>query len=594
MTMRTFIISLTAMLVLAAPAGAATIKSQNVTQGGPFAVAPTTDGSAVFVGARDCAYVGRFDLVARTFGSTVAQGGSLGCSSDNGIFSMVQGLDGKLYFTLYGDNKIGRVNADGTGLQTIAADGIHPLDITIGPDGKIWFTLNGPPGRVGRVDPATFTLVETPVKVPGDVQGPRGIISGPDGNLYVPGGEADTLWKVVPGSPPTITVAPNAGAMDGPSFGEVGPDGRIWFTLFEGKGVRTYNPSAGGGSTIPLSSEAWDVAFGEDGKGYATLYNENKVAQIDRGTSGDLGATVITPLTLPGSVDSVPAFIAASPSGNLFAAGRSANALFEITPDVPPRTATSVASGVTANAATVAANVNPRGSATAVRILYGTSPSFGQTTPDTSLAAVDEPQGVGFSLAGLAPETTYYYRAEASNKYGTTVGVVRTFVTAQAPDADGDGARPPADCDDTKATVKPGGVEVIGDGIDQDCKDGDLRVVAASVRNQWRVSRGRTRVTTLTVLGLTGAATIELRCTGKGCPFKKKTKRVSRATARVTLASLFKKRALRAKTVIEVRVSMPGFATKVVRYTTRSRKVPTVRKLCLAPGATKPAACAGA
>ena len=40
-------------------------------------------------------------------------------------------------------------------------------------------------------------------------------------------------------------------------------------------------------------------------------------------------------------------------------------------------------------------------------------------------------------------------------------------------DADGDGVRRPADCDDTRPTVRPGAVDVPDNGIDEDCSGGD-------------------------------------------------------------------------------------------------------------------------
>jgi hypothetical protein len=44
---------------------------------------------------------------------------------------------------------------------------------------------------------------------------------------------------------------------------------------------------------------------------------------------------------------------------------------------------------------------------------------------------------------------------------------------AESPDADGDGARADLDCDDANPSIRPGAEEVCGDGVDQDCADGD-------------------------------------------------------------------------------------------------------------------------
>ena len=597
MRIRTVIAALFATLAAATPAGAAlVINNGDPNGGGTHAVAPALDGNSVFVGALDCAYAGRFDLGSRSFKPLAGPGGELGCDAGQGVYSMVQGLDGKIYFTLFGANKIGRVNADGTGLQTIDAGGTHPLDITIGPDAKIWFTLNGSGGtggKVGRVDPASFALVEAPVPVPGDVQDPRGIVSASDGKLYVMGGETGKLYKVTPAAPPTIEAVVTG--LNGPSYGQVGPNGKIWFTLFEGKGVRTYTPGVPGVATVFDLTDAspFDVAFGEDGKAYVTLPDVNRILQFAPGADAPF-----TQLGLPAG--SSAHFIAASSNGNLFSAvkGPAISTLVEIVPDVPPRTSTGAPTQVGATSAAVSVAVNPRGAATSAKVLFGTTAFLGSTSTDVQVGTADSSQTVSVPLSGLAPQTTYFYRAEATNRWGTTVGEVRSFTTPVAPDpdGDGDGARASVDCDDASAAVRPGALEVVGDGIDQDCSGADLRVAKTSLSVKFRVKRGRTQVSRLALLRVPSGARIELRCTSrrKGCAFSKRTKRITKTTRRVNLVSAFKRRRLKSGATIELHFSLPGYATKVVRYKTTSRRKPRATKLCVAPGSSRPQRCAGA
>ena len=237
-------IALTGSCALAPVADGATIRSFPITAGGPHAVAPSSDGSSVFVAARDCGYLGRFDTATNAFGVFLSQP-SLPCTPDNGPFSAVQGPDGKLYFTIYDTDAVGtagavgRVNPNGTNFETKTV-GSHPLDITVGSDNNIWFAINGASGtsgKVGRVVPASFALTE--FSLPGNPQGPRGIVSGGDGALYVLGGEAGVIWRVTTSGVITGEVAT---ALEGPSFGELGPDGKIWFTFFEGDGVASFDP----------------------------------------------------------------------------------------------------------------------------------------------------------------------------------------------------------------------------------------------------------------------------------------------------------------------------------------------------------------
>jgi hypothetical protein len=59
-------------------------------------------------------------------------------------------------------------------------------------------------------------------------------------------------------------------------------------------------------------------------------------------------------------------------------------------------------------------------------------------------------------------------------RWGCVVMPVGTDdVCAPPPDRDGDGAAADVDCDDGNPSIHPGAPEVCGDGIDQDCADGD-------------------------------------------------------------------------------------------------------------------------
>jgi hypothetical protein len=55
--------------------------------------------------------------------------------------------------------------------------------------------------------------------------------------------------------------------------------------------------------------------------------------------------------------------------------------------------------------------------------------------------------------------------------------------------------------------------------------------------------------------------------------------------------SAFKKRKLPVGTRIEVRVTKKEWIGRVIRFTTRSNKIPRVQTLCLAPGKKKPGKC---
>ena len=135
-------------------------------------------------------------------------------------------------------------------------------------------------------------------------------------------------------------------------------------------------------------------------------------------------------------------------------------------------------------------------------------------------------------------------------------------------DADGDGVRRPADCDDTNPGIHPGAVDTPDDRVDQDCSGTDATNLDATatarpgrrtattptarstrararwsatastrtatprsrrsrrcpgiVGNLWTASGSRTVNLKLTAKDFPKGTRIELRCTGRGCPSRKR------------------------------------------------------------------------
>jgi len=105
----------------------------------------------------------------------------------------------------------------------------------------------------------------------------------------------------------------------------------------------------------------------------------------------------------------------------------------EIFVGAPTVVATSV-SKVTADTATLAAQINPNTLATTYRFEYGTADCA--TSPCTAVPAAAAPAGSGRKpvivsqpISGLEPGTTYHYRVIAENSADVTAGPDSTFVT---------------------------------------------------------------------------------------------------------------------------------------------------------------------
>jgi hypothetical protein len=83
--------------------------------------------------------------------------------------------------------------------------------------------------------------------------------------------------------------------------------------------------------------------------------------------------------------------------------------------------------------ATLNGTVDPRGLSTTYHFEYGTTTSYGLSTPPASAGAGNGAQPVSADLSGLEPDTTYHYRLVATNADGTAVSAGRVLTTAALP-----------------------------------------------------------------------------------------------------------------------------------------------------------------
>ena len=103
------------------------------------------------------------------------------------------------------------------------------------------------------------------------------------------------------------------------------------------------------------------------------------------------------------------------------------------TPNEPEVSGAS-ASNVTPNSVTLRAEVNPEFAATTYQFQYGTSTSYGSSTPESSSVGADHvAHAVSVNLSGLDPATNYHFRIVATNPFGITDGLDQAFSTTATP-----------------------------------------------------------------------------------------------------------------------------------------------------------------
>lgn len=94
---------------------------------------------------------------------------------------------------------------------------------------------------------------------------------------------------------------------------------------------------------------------------------------------------------------------------------------------------TGAATGVTSSAATLNGTVKTRGTGAMVDFQWGTTTSYGWSTPGKAVNASRYSTSVASTVSGLKAGATFHYRLVAKDKWGTSYGTDRTFTTAATP-----------------------------------------------------------------------------------------------------------------------------------------------------------------
>jgi hypothetical protein len=169
----------------------------------------------------------------------------------------------------------------------------------------------------------------------------------------------------------------------------------------------------------------------------------NTKSYFEYGTSSSLGSTTAaqslgnakTPQSIGAAIDNVV------PGAKVYyrlkavsAGGTTSSAVQSFTvPAEAPSATTGGATSVTKSGATLGGTANPNGSATTAYIEYGKTSSYGTEVATQSLGAGTDDKALSATLAGLTPNTKYYYRAVAINPTGTTLGASGSFTTLPNP-----------------------------------------------------------------------------------------------------------------------------------------------------------------
>lgn len=448
------LVGLVALLAGSAPALAANVYVSSFASGAVSQYAVAADGSLVALSPATVASgTGSQGItlspdrgsvyVANNSANTVAQfsvgsDGTLSAKSPATIavtrpVGVAVSPDGKsVYVTSQTSGVIAQfdVAADGTlspkSPATVAAP-VNEGDIVVNAASTRAYVGNTGSGGTGTVSQfaiaADGTLSSlTPATVASGGNQSTGLGLSPDGtHLYVANRGANSVSWMQIAADGALSLQGTIAAGAQPNDVTVSPDGRSAYAANQNASANTisqYTIAADGSlsnkipSTLSSPSTPKAVAFSTDGtNAYVPHQNSADVGLFSVGADGTL--TAKSPPTVPAAAGAFALVYSEGPPVTAIA----------------PVATTGGASAITDTGATVSGAVDANGTATYYTFEYGPSTSFGSISTVSSAGNGSEDTPQSADLAGLTPNTRYYYRLVASSSAGDSIGAVRTFKT---------------------------------------------------------------------------------------------------------------------------------------------------------------------
>jgi streptogramin lyase len=321
----------------------------------PNGITPGPDGAMWFT-ERNANALGRIAPNGTTT-QYPSSGNPLSAGADPA--GIVTGPDGNIYFTEYGTSAIGELDPTTgqlVGEYPTPSLGAGPDGIAVGPDGGIWFTEQSSGSEIGRLDPSTHAITEYRVKsgsnenykptdivtgpdgklwitllgtgqvaqlntglaspdtddgftlydlpTSGSTTEPEGIVSAPNGDLYVAEYGAGKIAKIVPAS---VSAGTDDGITEFPAGGQPlwlsnAGDGAIWATDNTGDQLLRFDLSTDSsqafGSAQGVTGDPTTDAQDAGGNLWFTLFDANQVGEVATATPSPSPAAPGAPVNI--------------------------------------------------------------------------------------------------------------------------------------------------------------------------------------------------------------------------------------------------------------------------------------------------------